>query len=85
MCGLVGVVSKSYNGFTTKEREIFDQLLFIDTLRGDDSTGIMKIDVDGNLDLAKEAADAQNFQWSDEYRKLMNASIRDGAAVVGLS
>lgn len=83
MCGLVAVISKSYNGFTIKEKDIFDELLYIDALRGEDSTGVMAIDTDGNLELAKEASASGYFQLSDEYKKLTTGAVRNGAALVG--
>lgn len=83
MCGLVGVLSKNYNGFSAKERDVFHELLYIDVVRGDDSTGVMLVDRDGNLELAKEATDAQNFQRAPEYNTLMQHAFRDGAAMIG--
>jgi predicted glutamine amidotransferase len=83
MCGLVGVLSKNYNGFSAKDRDVFHELLYIDVVRGDDSTGVMLVDRDGNLELAKEATDAQNYQRSQEYNTLMQHAFRDGAAMIG--
>lgn len=83
MCGLVAIISNSYNGFTIKEKDIFDELLYIDALRGEDSTGVMAVDNDGNLELAKEASVAGYYQQSDEYKKLMGGVVRNGSAVVG--
>lgn len=83
MCGLVAVVSKSTNGFIGKEKDMFHELLFADTLRGDDSTGMMMVDIDGNLELAKEATTAYDFQRSNGYTSMMQRSFRDGAAMIG--
>lgn len=83
MCGLISIISKSYNGFTIKEKEMFDDLLYIDALRGEDSTGAMAIDTDGNLEMHKEASVAGYFQASEEYKTMCRNLVRDGAAVVG--
>lgn len=40
MCGLVGVITKTKNGFNAKENDAFAQLLYADQLRGIDGTGI---------------------------------------------
>lgn len=83
MCGLVSVISKNQNGFDNKSRDIFHELLYIDTLRGDDATGTFLVDGDGNLDLAKEANEASYFQRSPEYLNLMAKAFREGTALVG--
>lgn len=83
MCGLVGVVSKAYNGFTNKERDVFNELLFIDTVRGDDSTGVMMVDNDGNLSIAKEASSAEYFQRAPEYVELVQKAYGKGSAMIG--
>lgn len=83
MCGIVGVISKSYNGLTIKEKDIFHELLYIDALRGEDSTGVMAVDNDGNLDLAKEAQPAGYYQTAPEYHELLKGSVRSGAALIG--
>lgn len=83
MCGLVAVVSKAFNGFTSRDKDVFSQMLFADTLRGDDATGTMLVDNNGNLDLAKEATTAPWFQGTSEYRDLEVKAVRNGAAWVG--
>ena len=34
MCGLVGVLYKGSNGFCASDRDIFEDMLYIDALRG---------------------------------------------------
>jgi predicted glutamine amidotransferase len=55
MCGIVGAVIKARNGFTKPTEDSFTQMLFADTLRGDDSTGIIYVHNDGGFGIAKEA------------------------------
>jgi hypothetical protein len=83
MCGLVGVISKYTNGFTQRQKEIFSTLLFVDTLRGDDSTGSFLVSNDGSLRLSKEASTAQEFMSHKDYDELMRLSILNGSALIG--
>jgi glucosamine 6-phosphate synthetase-like amidotransferase/phosphosugar isomerase protein len=39
MCGIVGMVVKPNNGFSVKTENVFNQLLYADAVRGEDSTG----------------------------------------------
>lgn len=83
MCGLVGVVAKGSQGFWKSHMEVFHELLFVDTFRGDDSTGVFMVDKDGDLELLKEATDAPNFQRHKDYAKFMNDSYARGRCVIG--
>lgn len=83
MCGLVGVVSKSQNGFTQRQKDIFSTLLFIDTLRGDDSTGAFTVKNNGDLLMAKNVGAALPFMKTPEYDKLLSTAFSTGAAMVG--
>jgi hypothetical protein len=83
MCGLVGVITKLKNGFTKQQSEIFDNLLFVDQLRGKDSTGIFLVTNDGTMDMAKEASNATDFRTRPEYTRLLTKSISRGAALIG--
>ena len=55
MCGLVGVLYKGSNGFCGSDRDIFEDMLYIDALRGDDSVGVAAFYNDGSAELVKEA------------------------------
>ena len=39
MCGLLGIISRTQSGLFTKDMELFEQMLVINTIRGKDSTG----------------------------------------------
>jgi predicted glutamine amidotransferase len=58
MCGIVGCVIKANNGFTKATEDSFTQMLFADTLRGDDSTGVIYVHNDNGFGIAKEAFSA---------------------------
>lgn len=83
MCGLVCVVGKYSNGFTSKEADVFSQLLFIDMLRGEDSTGAFGVSNEGDVYGIKEASNSVNFMGTDEYDKFIKRSVRHGSVMVG--
>jgi hypothetical protein len=40
MCGIIGIISKTPNGFIKTDMKLFEELLFADQLRGVDGTGL---------------------------------------------
>lgn len=83
MCGLVAVVAKWQTGFSKQTIDAFADLLFIDALRGEDSTGMFVVEKDGDVSLAKEATHSVVFQRSKEYKDLMSTAYRNGRYLVG--
>jgi hypothetical protein len=83
MCGLVAVINKYRNGFVNEQAEAFDLLLWVDTFRGDDSTGVFMVNNIGNVKLAKEATYAPRFMSYKEYGDLRRDAIKDGWVMVG--
>lgn len=83
MCGIVAVINKYSNGFTTKQVDTFTTLLWLDTLRGEDSTGVFMVNTIGNVDIVKSTDIAQDFISTDEYSKLTKDAVREGFALVG--
>lgn len=63
MCGLVGVAGD----IKKVDVDIFNQLLFADTLRGQDSTGVASIDILGNVDWIKRVGVASDLQDLRNY------------------
>lgn len=84
MCGLVAVFNKnSHRGFTDEMRDVFQHLLLIDTLRGEDSTGVFMVNRNGDVDLMKEASTGAQFLRTEEWKKMRTAAWNHGAALIG--
>jgi glucosamine 6-phosphate synthetase-like amidotransferase/phosphosugar isomerase protein len=83
MCGLVAIINKNTNGTTQEQNEVFSTLLFLDLLRGADSTGVMCIENNGDLSLAKEAVDSLAFIRTKEYQSLLTKAFKSGSALIG--
>lgn len=76
MCGIVAVINKGNHGFNKKQEDVFYDLLFVDTLRGDDSTGVIFTYNNGDFGIMKDAWAApnviQDFQSSDMGKSLFS-------------
>jgi len=83
MCGLVGIISGHSNGFANAEANCFQDMLFVDMLRGFDSTGVIHIDNDLSITILKEASNALDFMSTDEFKKEKRASIFNGKVLAG--
>lgn len=83
MCGLVGMISKWRGGFNQNNFEFFNHLLYMDALRGEDSTGVFAVDNIGNVRIAKSAEPSAKFMVSDEYKALRTVALQRGWAFIG--
>jgi len=82
MCGLVAVVPK-YNtrGLTHQEMTVFETLVTIDTLRGEDSTGIFTANFD-TVEIVKDALTGPQLLQEKEYKDLRATALKNGKFVV---
>lgn len=83
MCGLVGMVNKQRNGFSNEALTMFDQLLYLDVLRGEDSTGVFAVDHIGNVRIAKQVGDTSKFLPERGYKDVRQVAWQRGWAMVG--
>jgi hypothetical protein len=83
MCGLVGLINKYSNGFSKDQQAIFSDLLFVDFLRGPDSTGVFSVSNKGDVLMAKEASNPIDFMKTKEYNNILNKTFMSGSALVG--
>ena len=60
MCGIVGVINFA-GKYQTMMEPIMKQLLWLDTIRGDDATGLYALRKDGKIDWCKEVVDGKTF------------------------
>ncbi len=83
MCGLVAIISKKEFGFDFKSQTIFEQMLYADALRGEDSTGIYGINKYGNLRSHKSAKHAYEFLQTKSFQDFKSDMFKDYRIVVG--
>ena len=70
-------------GFSAGEQKIFSQLLWANTLRGDDSTGVFGVNKHGNLEYLKNKGHAGDMMESKEYKDFDDSIFSDFHMVVG--
>lgn len=83
MCGIVGIITNQRNGFGYKELEAFETMLFLDTLRGWDSTGVFGVTNDKDVYIAKEASHAPDFLQQKEWKDVRGKMFSRGKYLVG--
>jgi asparagine synthetase B (glutamine-hydrolysing) len=83
MCGIVGMIGRFNNGLFKQTEDAFFQLLFADTLRGEDSTGVIAIEKDTTFHIAKEASAASWFIPTFETGSVAKRMFNSGRAYIG--
>ena len=83
MCGIVGTISKSNNGFTYDECELFTHLLQMDVIRGKDATGVFGVNKDNLVDIIKADTNAWQFTQSKNYKEFEARMYSDYKITVG--
>lgn len=83
MCGLVGLICAFNSGFVESDVKAFEQMLYVDALRGDDATGVAAINNKYGATVLKEAAAAQWFMLDGEWNTLRNTLTTNGKALLG--
>jgi hypothetical protein len=83
MCGIVGMLSPWKNGFQTDEMDTFKDMLFIDTLRGWDSTGVFSVTNNKNVHIVKGAMHGADFIRSSDFSSWKQSTFLNGLFMVG--
>lgn len=83
MCGHVGVICKNPGGLFTRDVDMFEDMLYIDALRGDDATGVCMITRQHGAVVLKEASHSAWFTYGKEYNEERGKFVSDGRALLG--
>lgn len=78
MCGIVALISKN-GSFSYYCDDLFTNLLRMDSIRGEDSTGVFGVTKEGHCDILKGATDGYLFTRTKNYEdfvKRMGSSYR---------
>lgn len=83
MCGIIGMAVKAKFGPLKAQEDAFYDMLFVDQLRGDDSTGVIFVDNDGGFGIYKDAYPA--YWMVNEIRQsaMGKEMFRKGKAFIG--
>jgi glutamine phosphoribosylpyrophosphate amidotransferase len=63
MCGLVGIISKWNSGVFSRDVDMFKNMMFLDTLRGDDGTGVCIVNTEQGATVLKKSTDYPAYQY----------------------
>lgn len=83
MCGLIGMISRRYNGFYRSDIDLFQQMLLIDQLRGKDSTGVFSVHSDKEVNIAKVASHPSHLFMTTGWDKLSAKAVSNGRILIG--
>jgi len=71
MCGIIGLINGDKSPY--KAADIFQELLYVDALRGEDSTGVFRVSRTGrSVDIRKRAVNAAEFLDSKKSFNFVN-------------
>ena len=83
MCGLVGLMSYGVNGIFQQDVNVFKEMLYLDAVRGKDSTGMMYMGKEGYVDWRKlEGLPSALFE-TNSARSFFTGAIADGMCLFG--
>lgn len=83
MCGLVGLIHNTNAGFNQKDLDVFEQMLYIDALRGEDATGVACVNTLQGATVYKEATHSAWFVYDKEYDTGKQEFVKNGKALLG--
>lgn len=83
MCGIVAVINKYTNGFTQTQLDTFESLLYIDGLRGLDSTGVICVENTGAFSIVKGACPVTTFLGEKDWTTINREAYTRGSALIG--
>lgn len=83
MCGIVGLISRKTGGLYHSDLEAFQQMLIIDMLRGEDSTGAYCVTKNGDANMVKIGAHAMHLFNTKEWDTFRSQATQQGQILVG--
>jgi hypothetical protein len=83
MCGIVGAIPRGSFGFDKKSESAFYDMLFCDTLRGDDGTGVIMVENTTGFGIVKEGYAAPYCIDGIQATTLGKAMYPRGKAMIG--
>jgi hypothetical protein len=83
MCGIIGMVAKKQSGFTYQTMQAFKDGLLIDSLRGEDSTGVFSVMRNKQVSAIKVASHPLHLYACDDWKSLEGKVVQSGRVIVG--
>jgi len=83
MCGIVAMISTNRGGFLGNDLDIFEQMLYVDALRGPDSTGAFCVLSNTQVTGFKHAAPPNLTFTTQGYQQFRRDAVQTGRVLVG--
>lgn len=83
MCGIIGLISRTPSGLFSKDLELFEQMLVINTIRGKDSTGAFTLFRNKQVRAIKLASHPFHLFRAAEWMTFRQDAINRGRFVIG--
>lgn len=83
MCGLVGSMHYSKQGISQQDANLFKEMLYLDAVRGKDSTGMMYMDKEGYIDWRKLQGLPQDLLETKSSQEFFTGAIAGGMCLFG--
>jgi len=83
MCGHVGFINKWATGFLEWDIKAFEEMLYIDAMRGEDATGICAINTMAGATVLKEAVHSAWFMYDKQYHEERKGWTKNLKAILG--
>lgn len=83
MCGIVGIIARKGVGFFQGDMDLMQNLLLLDQIRGDDSTGVFSVFRDRSVTLTKIGSHPAHLFSTKEWEKLRGKTATNGRMMIG--
>ena len=83
MCGIVGIICKNKTGFFANHVKVFEQMLFVDQLRGTHGTGIFYNNKKQKVKTLRAPVPATEFLSFDKYDKANTDIYNESTFAIG--
>lgn len=83
MCGIVGLIAKRKWGFYNSHANLLRGMIYADTIRGADSTGVFGITKNGNVTILKSILPGYEFIRLKEFDRFHSSMIKNYSVAIG--
>ncbi len=83
MCGIVGLIARQQSGFFGNDMDIFQNMLIMDMMRGEDSTGVFAVDRTGHVGIMKVGSHPLHLFACEDWKKFKTSVFNRGRILIG--
>jgi hypothetical protein len=83
MCGIIGLIARTDQGFWQRDADLLEQLLIVNSLRGKDSTGVFTTFRNKQAEVLKLGSNPFNLFRTKEWADFRTSMVSRGRLVIG--